>query len=89
MEVVAPEEGDFASMVSAFEYQYRGSLVVASSLIWKKQRDRFGSLGYEIRPVHWYRLMAKPLDANMSRRDLEHLYGVDDGSFAFMALDGF
>jgi hypothetical protein len=33
--------------------------------------------------------MAKPLEKGMSRRELEHLYGLDDGRFAFMSLDGF
>jgi len=89
MEAVAPEKQNFDSIVSALEAQYKGSLVVGSSLIWKKQRDRFVSLGYQIRPTHWYRLMAKPLEKGMSRRKLEYLYGLDDGRFAFMSLDGF
>jgi len=89
MEVVAPRERDFAAIVSALEGKYKGSLVVGSSLVWKKQRDRFASLGYQIRPIHWYRLMAKPLEKGMSRGDLEQLYGLDDGRFAFMSLDGF
>jgi GNAT superfamily N-acetyltransferase len=89
MEAVAPEKRDFDSIVSALETQFKGSLVVGSSLIWKKQRDRFASLGYQIRPKHWYRLMVKPLKKGMSRQDTEHLYGLDDGRFAFMSLDGF
>jgi GNAT superfamily N-acetyltransferase len=89
MEAVAPAKQDFDAIVSALEAQYKGSLVVGSSLIWRKQRDRFVSLDYQIRPTHWYRLMAKPLEKGMSRRKLEHLYGLDDGRFAFMSLDGF
>jgi len=89
MEVAATEEQDIEAIVTALEAQYKGSLIVGSSLVWKKQRDRFASLGYQIRPTHWYRLMAKPLEKGMSRRELEHLYGLDDGRFAFMSLDGF
>jgi len=89
MEVAAPDERDFGSIVTTLEGQYKGSLVVGSSLVWKRQRGRFASLGYQIRPTHWYRLMAKPLEKGMSRRELEHAYGLDDGRFAFMSLDGF
>jgi hypothetical protein len=89
MEIVAPEQRDFDSIVSTLEMGCKGSLAVASSLVWKKQRDRFSALGYRIGPMHWYRLMAKPLDKGMSREELRHAYGLDDERFAFMALDGF
>lgn len=89
MEVVAPDRRDFDSIVSTLEQQYRGSLVVGSSLVWKRQRVRFASLGYQIHPTHWYWLMAKPIEKGMSKREMELSFGLYDGRFAFMSLDGF
>ena len=89
VEVVAPKLSDFRAIVRSMESRRKGALALAGSLIWERQREKFRSLGYKISPVHWYRLMAKPLRKGFSRRQIEHAYGIDDGRFVFMALDGF
>lgn len=89
IEVAAPDESDFKSMVRTVEAGHKGSLAMAAGLIWRKQRRRFEALGYETNPVHWYVLMAKPLGRDMSKREIDHLYGFDEGRFVFLSMDGF
>jgi len=89
MEVVARKASDFNSIVRTIESDHKGSLASASSLVQKRQRDRFVRLGYQTDPASWYVLMAKPLVKGISKIELEKMYGFDDGSFTFMSLDGF
>ncbi len=88
-EVISRNASNFRSIVRAIEAENKGALAIASSLINMEQRERFEGLGYRISPTHWYRLMAKPLDNKISRQEMKRLYGVDDGNFTFMSLDGF
>lgn len=89
VEVVAMDESGFKAIVRTVEARHKGSLSMTASLVWTKQRHRFEALGYKINPVHWFALMAKPLERGISEDEMDRLYGFDEGRFVFLSMDGF
>jgi len=55
----------------------------------KKQLDYIKSRGYLTDQNSWGRVMIAPLTRRLSYKELDRLYGFEEGDFCFLELDHF
>lgn len=88
-EIVAPAERNFKGMLAGIEAASSSGYAMAWCIFPERQRARFWRAGYPVSETDWWRILARPLDRNISIEEMRHLYGLDDGSFTMMGLDVF